>query len=173
MIEKSLIVGFDEFDANHIIANRQDIEEHIPQRFEMAQLDGVLFEAPEGRRSVGFKEITPDEFWVRGHMPDFPLMPGVIMCEAAAQLIAYLAGKYKFKDEGIVGFSGINNVRFRSMVVPGDRFVVMVGVRKLRRNVMVICDFQGFVDQTLVVDGEVRGIILPAETLQRNSQDLD
>ncbi len=162
---KNSIVDFAEFDVNRVIANRQEIEKHIPQRFEMAQLDGVLFEDVQTRTAVGYKDITPDEFWVRGHMPDFPLMPGVIMCESAAQLIAYLGGKHGYKDDGIVGFGGLNNVRFRNMVVPGDKLIVMVHVRKLRRNVMVICDFQGFVDQKLVVDGEIRGVVLPADTL--------
>ncbi len=167
MNDRGSLVDFSEFDEDRVLSDRREIEKHIPQRFEMAQLDGVLYEAPDGRRAVGYKDITENEFWVRGHMPEFPLMPGVIMCESAAQLIAYLAGKYKFKDEGIVGFAGLNNVRFRNMVVPGGRLIVMVNVRKLRRNAMVICDFQGFVDQKIVVDGEIRGIVLPTEILTK------
>ena len=100
-------------------------------------------------------------------MPEFPLMPGVMMCESAAQLMAYFGCKCDFKDDGVVGFGALNKVRFRGMVVPGQRLIVMVHVRKLRRNVMVICEFQGFVNQKLVVDGEIRGIVLPPETLTK------
>ena len=75
-------------------------------------------------------------------MPDFALMPGVLMCESAAQLIAYLAGKHKFSESGIVAFGGLDGVRFRHIVVPGDRLIVMVAVRKLRPNTMVSMDIE-------------------------------
>ena len=151
---------------DNVIFDKAAGQRFIPQRFEMSQLDGVLYEDTENLIAVGFKDTGPDEFWVRGHMPDFALMPGVIMCEAAAQLIAFLAGKHNFAENGIVAFGGLDNVRFRHFVLPGDRLIVMVAVRKLRRNAMVVCDFQGFVGQKQVVEGEIRGIVLPNEAMQ-------
>ena len=161
------IVSFDKFDLNNVLIDRLGVEKCIPQRFEMAQLDGVLYLDREEMVAVGYKQVTNDEFWIRGHMPNFALMPGVIMCEAAAQLIAYMSMIVGVNDDGTVGFGGLNNVRFRGMVLPGDTLVLMAKIRKLRKNVMVICDFQGFVNDKLVVDGEIKGIILPADAMKK------
>src|SRR3989304_2463245 len=62
-------------------------------------------EDQERKICVGYKDLRPDEFWARGHMPNMPLMPGVIMCEAAAQVASYYSHKYKLM-EGIIGFGG-------------------------------------------------------------------
>ena len=161
------IIGFDQFDVNRVIVDKAGVEAFIPQRFEMSQLDGLLHIVDESMTAVGYKDVTENEFWVRGHMPEFALMPGVIMCESAAQLIAYMTGLYKVKEHGIVGFGGMNNVRFRGMVVPGDKLIVMARIRRMRKNVMVICDFQGFVDEKMVVDGEIKGVVLPPEALTK------
>ena len=69
--------------------------------------------------------FAPDEFWVRGHMPGFPLLPGVLMCEAAAQLGAYYLCAYRPFDGDFLGFGGMDNVRFRGKVSPGDRLVLI------------------------------------------------
>ncbi len=162
------IVAFDKFDVNEVVIDKAGVEDAIPQRYEMSQLDGLLYVDQEAMVGVGYKDVTENEFWIRGHMPEFALMPGVIMCEAAAQVIAYLTSVYDVKDRGIVGFGGLNNVKFRGMVVPGDKLVLMAHVRKIRKNIMVICDFQGFVDEKLVVDGEIKGVVLPPEALKKS-----
>ncbi len=160
------IVSFDKFDVNNVLVDRAGVEEHIPQRFEMAQLDGVLYLDADTMTAVGYKDVTEDEFWVRGHMPGFPLMPGVIICESTAQLVAYMASLYDIKGGGIVGFGGIDKVKFRGMVVPGDKLIVMARKKRLRKNVMVICEIQGYVEDRLVVDGEIKGVVLPATATQ-------
>ena len=58
-------------------------------------LDGIVLIDPGRHLIVGYKDVRPDEFWVRGHMPGFPLLPGVLMCEAAAQLSCYYAVSQK------------------------------------------------------------------------------
>lgn len=161
------IVSFDKFDVDKVIVDRAGVEVHTPQRFEMAQLDGVLYLDEDSMTAVGYKDVTEDEFWVRGHMPQFALMPGVIICESTAQLVAYMAGLYGINGNGIVGFGGIDKVKFRGMVVPGDKLIVMAKVRRLRKNVMVICEIQGYVEDRLVVDGEIKGVVLPAEATQQ------
>jgi 3-hydroxyacyl-[acyl-carrier-protein] dehydratase len=61
-----------------------------PQRFEMQQLDGILWYDKKKLLVLGYKDVTEDEFWIRGHIPDRPLMPAVIMVEAAAQLSSFI-----------------------------------------------------------------------------------
>src|SRR5439155_1423154 len=81
--------------------------------------DAIVLLDPENHRIVGYKDVRADEFWVRGHMPGMPLLPGVLMCEAAAQLCSYYIMTQGLMGEGnIVGFGGLENVRFRAAVRP-------------------------------------------------------
>jgi len=155
---KDALVSFDEFDLSRVIAGREEILKINPQRHEMLMLDGVVFMTED--RAVGFKDVSPNEFWVRGHFPGRPLLPGVLMCECAAQLSSYFAQTNNMVDDGIVGLGGFEGVRFRSPVVPGDKLVVMLKRGKYRHNVIFSSDFQGYVDQTLVVEGTIKGIVL-------------
>ena len=131
MPSKDLIVDFSEFDLDRIIATQEDIRRYNLQRFEMEQLSAIIFEDQPSGLCVGYKDVTDREFWVRGHMPGYPLMPGVIMCEAAAQLASYFAQKYDMLGTKVVGFGGMESVRFREQVRPGDRLVLAVKLLKL------------------------------------------
>ncbi len=66
----------------------------------MEQLSGIVHVDHDVHGLVGFKDITADEFWMKGHMPGFPLMPGVLLCEAAAQLAAFYGKKYNLLEAG-------------------------------------------------------------------------
>jgi len=160
---KDLIVDFHEYDLDRPIANQEDIRRHNLQRYEMEQLDAVVFEDQSGLRCVGYKDITPSEFWVRGHMPGYPLMPGVIMCEAAAQLASYFSQRFDLLGAKVLGFGGLEEVKFRDPVLPGDRLVLAVQMLKARRGSMIVCRFQGFVRESLVVEGVIKGIPLALE----------
>lgn len=160
MATREPIVDFSLFDQNKIIANQDDINSNNHQRFEMRQLDGILFEDEASVRVVGFKDTSEDDFWVRGHMPGFPLMPGVVMCEAAAQLSSYFAVKFDMLGCEVIGLGGLENVRFRGSVFPGQRLVLMVQGTKLRRGGVIVCRFQGWVERDLVVEGEIKGVPL-------------
>jgi 3-hydroxyacyl-[acyl-carrier-protein] dehydratase len=155
------IIDFSKFDPDRVIADTEEIRRHNPQRYEMEQLTAICYEDRENNVIVGYKDLGPDEFWVRGHMPGIPIMPGVIMCEAAAQLASYYCRRYQL-IEGMVGFGGLENVRFRGLVRPGDRFVIAARLLKLRRSIMT-CQFQCFVQQNLVCDGVLKGIPLPID----------
>ena len=78
---------------NDVIADIESIRKCNPQRFEIEQLTAVVFEDFEQRTIVGYVDTSLEDFWVRGHMPGMPLMPGVLMCEAAAQLASYFVQK--------------------------------------------------------------------------------
>jgi len=163
VVKKPLILDFSSFDLDNVIADIEDIHRYNPQRYEMEQLTAICYEDRENHIVVGYKDLGPDEFWARGHMPGMPLMPGVIMCEAAAQLASFYSMKYKLMS-GTIGFGGLEKVRFRGIVRPGDRFVIVCQLLKLRRTIMT-CRFECFVDRNLVCEGILKGIALPVDQL--------
>lgn len=154
-------------DLDAPIADLEAIREQNPQRFEMEQLSSILYEDLEGQCCAALKEVTADEFWIRGHMPGMPLMPGVVMLEAVAQLASYFTQKNDLLGAEMVGFGGIDGVRFRGVVTPGDRLVLMVKLIKSRRNRMIVASFQGVVDDLIVVEGELKGIPIPIAAVEQ------
>ena len=146
-------------DFNRVVADREAIRRVNPQRFEMAQLDAIVYLDPERHLIAGYKDVRPDEFWVRGHMPDYPLLPGVLMCEAAAQMCSFYVVTYKLLRGDFVGFGGLENVRFRGPVHPGDRLVLVAkGTRMHHRQ--TIFNVQGFVGTTMVFHADIIGVPL-------------
>ena len=76
-------------DLGRVVADLDAIRRVNPQRFEMEQLTAIVHVDPAQHIVAGFKDVAADEFWARGHMPGYPLMPGVLLCELAAQLCSY------------------------------------------------------------------------------------
>ncbi len=150
------------------IFDKEDIARVNPQRFEMQQLDGVLWYDKEKAQILGYKDVTDKEFWVRGHIPGRPLMPGVIMIEASAQLSSFFV-KGIFNEEGFIGFMGIEEAKFRSMVVPGQRLYLLGHITKYKRkarSTRVETEVQGVVDNKIVFEAVVAGmrVLPPAHT---------
>ena len=165
MGSKDLIIDVAEINLNTVIASIDEIRKLNPQRHEMEQLTAIVYEDHSRGICVGYKDVGRDEFWARGHMPGMPLMPGVIMCEAAAQLSSYYVQKHDLLKAKMVGFGGLEEVRFRDPVVPGDRLVIACKLLKARPRRMLICRFQGFVGGTVVLEGIIKGIPLPVDTV--------
>jgi len=163
--KRALILDPSEYDLNHSIADIAEIRRYNRQRFEMEQLTAIVYEDFERSICAGYKDLGPNEFWVRGHMPGMPLMPGVIMCEAAAQLASYYVLKHKLMDAPMVGFGGLKDVRFRGIVQPGDRFVVLARLLKTR-SMILTCEFQCLVRQNLVCEGILMGIPLSEDLVK-------
>jgi 3-hydroxyacyl-[acyl-carrier-protein] dehydratase len=162
---KSLLFDLSTIDFNHIVADIDEIRRYNPQRYEMEQITAVVYENIEEKVCVGYKDVTTHEFWVRGHMPKMPLMPGVVMLEAAAQICAYFAHKYDCLGVKMIGFGGLEEVRFRDPVIPGDRLVLISRLQKARRGRIIISQFQGVVGERIVVDGIIKGIPIPVDML--------
>ena len=152
------IYPMDVVDFDHPVFSIDEIRKTNPQRFEMEQLTAILYVDREGNGLVGYKDITPNEFWVRGHMPEFPLMPGVVLCECAAQLAGFYARRYELLAGDFLGFGGMEEVRFRSPVFVGDRLLIMVKLSKLRPGRRAEFDFQGFVKEKMVFSGRMIGV---------------
>ncbi len=153
-------------DLDNPIADIDAIRKVNPQRYEMEQLTSILYEDLETRTCAALKVVTDDEFWVRGHMPGMPLMPGVMMLEAVAQLSCYCATKIKMMDSGVVGFGGVDDCRFRGVVRPGDNLILMVKLLKVRHGRMLIAAFQGVVERNMVLEGELRGVVIPSDFVE-------
>lgn len=168
MAKRDLILDPATLDLDNIVADQETIRSYNPQRFEMEQLTAIVFEDVENHICAGYKDITHDEFWVRGHMPNMPLMPGVVMLEAAAQMCSYFSQKHDLLGAAMVGFGGLEEVRFRDPVIPGDRLVLVCGMTKLRRGRIVVTRFQGFVRNSIAVEGILKGIPIPIDVV--NSQ---
>jgi len=130
----------DTFDLNLLdfskpVAGIERIREILPHRHEMEMLTGIVLIDPARHLIVGYKDVQADEFWVRGHMPDFPLMPGVLMCEASAQLCCIYNILTKVNGvETLMGLGGIEETRFIKPVRPGDRLVIVGHGIKVHRR---------------------------------------
>lgn len=149
-----------QLDFNQVVADREAIRKVNPQRFEMEHLTAIVYLNTYEHLIAGYKDVREDEFWVRGHMPDYPLLPGVLMCESAAQLSSYYTTTQGLVDpSNFVGFAGMENVRFRSPVRPGDRLVLVgKGIRVHRRQ--TVFNVQGFVGATMSFHADIIGVPL-------------
>lgn len=124
-----------QLDFSRPIAGIEQIREILPHRFEMEMLTGIVMIDPGRRVIVGYKDVGAEEFWARGHMPDFPLLPGVLMCEAAAQLCCIYNVLQKVNGSDILmGLGGIEDTRFVRPVRPGNRLVIVGHGLKVHRR---------------------------------------
>ncbi|MCK5579310.1 MAG: beta-hydroxyacyl-ACP dehydratase [Planctomycetes bacterium] len=145
-------------DVNNIYLDKTKVESINPHRYEMQQLDGILKFDKANNLIVGYKDVTPNEFWVRGHIPGRPIMPGVLMVEAAAQLSSVyyhliepaVAGKF-------VGFGGIDQIKFRGTVQPGDKLILVIKCRDMRPRRGIFYS-QGIVNGKLVFEAVISGM---------------
>ena len=107
------------------------IRELIPHRYPFLLVDRIE-EVEPGLRAVGIKNVTQNEPFFEGHFPDYPVMPGVLIVEALAQVGAVgVMAKEEFRGK-LALFAGIDGVRFRRQVVPGDVLRLEVEISRLR-----------------------------------------
>lgn len=143
-------------DLDQVRVGVDQIEKVNPHRGAMRLLDGIIHHDEGYTQAVAFKDVRDDEFWVPGHIPGRPIFPGVLMIEAAAQLASYLT-LIRLGGQRFMGFAGVDDVKFRGQVVPGDR-LVLLGQQVEFRPRRSICKGQGLVRGTLVFEATITGM---------------
>jgi 3-hydroxyacyl-[acyl-carrier-protein] dehydratase len=151
-----LIIDPATLDLSKVVFDIEAIRRQNPQRFEMEQLTAICHFDPAASTIAGYKDVSDREFWVRGHIPGRPLMPGVIMIEAAAQLSSFYF-KQLNPETGFVGFGGVTDVKFRGQVPPGSRLLIVGQCTEMRRR-RAIFNTQGFVDNAMVFEAVIVGM---------------
>lgn len=136
----------------------EGIRKYNRQRFEMELLDGVIMYDPAQQVVVAYKDARPTDFWVRGHIPGRPLMPGVLICECAAQACSYYYGRSTGHDR-FLGFAGMEGVKFRGQVLPGDRLVIVAKQHEMKSRISAF-NCQGFVKGQMVFEGTIIGVAM-------------
>jgi 3-hydroxyacyl-[acyl-carrier-protein] dehydratase len=129
------------------ILDARAIQAIIPHRYPFLLVDRIV-ELEPGKRAVGVKNVTIGEPFFQGHFPDYPVMPGVLIVEALAQVGAVVLLQLDEYKGRIAFFAGIDNVRFKRQVKPGDSLRLEVELGQIRRSI-------GTGTGTASVDGEV------------------
>lgn len=149
----SLLFDLADLDLDHVLHDREAIRKVNPQRGDMEHLDAILWRH-EGR-ILGYKDVKESEFWVPGHIPGRPLLPGVIMLEAAAQLSSFHTSTH-YGWEGFIGFGGVEDVKFRAAVPPGKRMYLLCDTIDVRHR-RIKAKTQGVVDGTIAFEATIIG----------------
>ena len=136
----------------------EGVRKYNQQRHEMEMLTGIIKYNLQDGYVVGFKDTGPEDFWVRGHIPGRPLMPGVLICECAAQCCSYYYGRSTGQNR-FMGFAGLEGVKFRGQIRPGDRLIMVAKVREIKSRISSF-DCQGFVNGQMIFEGTINGIIM-------------
>ena len=148
---------FDISDVNleNILFDQEAIRAANPQRGDMEMLNAISHVNREADEIAGFKDVRADEFWVSGHIPGRPLLPGVLMIEAGAQLASFYTRTY-VGWKGFIGFGGVEETKFRAQVVPPCR-LYLVGKLTWSRHRRIGCQVQGLVNGQLVFETGIIG----------------
>ncbi len=154
--ERSFLIDLNGIDLNATHATQEQVFEMIPHRHEMALLDRVIWADLADGSGIGVKRVRDDEFWVRGHFPDRPMFPGVLMIEASAQLACYIFNARNGANS-TAAFLRIENAVFRRSVTVGDDLLLVCKGIKIsaRRFTSAV---QGVVNGELCFEATIVGM---------------
>ncbi len=131
-----------------------DIQKILPHRYPFLLIDKVIEYEP-GKRAVAIKNVTINEPFFQGHFPGYPIMPGVLIVEALAQTAGIAAATLE-ENKGKLGvFTGIDSMKFRKQVVPGDVLKLEAEILTLKMG-MAKVKVQATVDDKIAAEGEIK-----------------
>ena len=136
-----------------MIMNSHDIQQVIPHRHPFLLIDQVL-SMEAGKSITAIKNVTTSEYYFQGHFPEEPVMPGVLIIEAMAQAGAVTLLSLDAYKNKIAYFAGLNNVRFKRKVVPGDQLRLEVEITRIKRSIGKGIGY-AYVNDTLACSAEI------------------
>ncbi len=145
--------------------NQEEIKKLLPHRDNMLLLDRL---EKNGDVSEGYLSITGDEFFLQGHFPGFPVVPGVILCEIMAQSACALIPDLAVDDTKIPMYTGLDKVRFRGPVRPGDTFHTKCRIKRSKGNFYFV-EGEGYVGDKKCISGEFSFAIVEKEHVFKNT----
>lgn len=136
-----------------------EIQKIIPHRYPFLLVDSIV-ELEPSKRIVGLKNVSVNEFFFQGHFPGKPVMPGVLIVEAMAQVAAVMVlREISDREKKLVYFMGIDEARFRQPVVPGNQLMIVVEVIKMRTRHGKLKG-EAFVNDRLVAEAKILSSIV-------------
>ncbi|TRU81957.1 MAG: 3-hydroxyacyl-ACP dehydratase FabZ [Microcystis novacekii Mn_MB_F_20050700_S1] len=132
----------------------EEIRQLLPHRYPFALVDRIIDYLP-GQKAVGLKNVTINEPFFSGHIPNRPLMPGVLIVESMAQVGGVILTQLPGMKGKFFAFAGIDKTRFRRPVVPGDQLIMTVELLSFKMNKIAKMQGEARVDGQLAAQGEM------------------
>ncbi|HZK54589.1 MAG TPA: 3-hydroxyacyl-ACP dehydratase FabZ [Desulfosporosinus sp.] len=132
----------------------EDIQKIIPHRYPFLMIDRII-ELEEGKRAVGIKNVSSNEPFFQGHFPGHPIMPGVLIMEALAQVGAVVILSIPEYAGYLALFAGLDDVKFKRQVIPGDQLRLEVELVKFRKT-FGVAQGKAYVGEALVAEGTLK-----------------
>ena len=144
------------------VLDTRAIQDILPHRYPFLLVDRIV-ELTPGERIVGIKQVTINEHFFQGHFPGAPVMPGVLILEAMAQVGAvYALRQLEGREDKLVLFSGIDNGRFRRPVVPGDTLRITVTPVRVGNRVQKMHG-EAHVEGQLAAEADIMSVVAPRQ----------
>jgi 3-hydroxyacyl-[acyl-carrier-protein] dehydratase len=131
-----------------------EIQELLPHRYPFALVDRII-DYTEGQKATGIKNVTINEPFFPGHIPNKPIMPGVLQLEAMAQVGGVILTLLPGMKGKFFAYAGVDKARFRRPVIPGDQLILTVELLSFKRNRIAKMQGKGLVDGQLAVEAEM------------------
>jgi 3-hydroxyacyl-[acyl-carrier-protein] dehydratase len=152
--ETKLVASKHSYTELKTVLSIEEIHKLLPHRYPFSLVDRIIDYIP-GKRAVGIKNVTFNEPHFQGHFPGRPIMPGVLIVEAMAQVGGIVLTQMSDVQDGLFMFAGIDKVRFRRPVVPGDQLIMTVDLLWVKKRRFGKMQGRAEVDGQLVSEGEL------------------